>query len=246
VIDRDLGGPMPEDLRDLLDAERALEAPKADTRERLLERLAPLLLLPPGGLPDSAVPTDSATAGATKTLAHAGWRAKVLIPVLSAALGSAGGAATHAYLTRSTPHAPAPSRKLEATPAQAPAPKAASAAPQQGTGPEATPAAPNFGPTPATPPPPSSTGTLRGERLLLESATAALLRGDPTTALGTLQKHARQYPHGALSEEREVLWVKALRAQGNEAAAEKRANDFKRRFPSSLQQGALDNRGGSQ
>jgi hypothetical protein len=42
-----------------------------------------------------------------------------------------------------------------------------------------------------------------------------------------------------------VLWVKALRAQGNDAAAEKRANDFKRRFPSSLQQGALDNRGGS-
>jgi outer membrane protein assembly factor BamD (BamD/ComL family) len=80
---------------------------------------------------------------------------------------------------------------------------------------------------------------------LLESATAALMRGDPNTALGTLQKHARQYPHGALSEEREVLWVKALRAQGNDAAADRRANDFKRRFPSSLQQGALDKRGGS-
>jgi outer membrane protein assembly factor BamD (BamD/ComL family) len=80
---------------------------------------------------------------------------------------------------------------------------------------------------------------------LLESATAALMRGDPTTALGTLRKHARQYPRGALSEEREVLWVKALRAQGNDAAAEKRANDFKQRFPSSLQQGALEDRSGS-
>ena len=80
---------------------------------------------------------------------------------------------------------------------------------------------------------------------MLESATAALMRGDPSTALGTLQRHARQYPHGALSEEREVLWVKALRAQGSDAAAEQRAKDFKRRFPSSLQQGALDKRDGS-
>lgn len=237
---------MPEDLRDLLDAERELEAPKADTRERLLERLAPLLLLPPGGMPGPADPTGSATAGATKTIAHAGWRAKLLVPVLSAALGGVGGAATHAYVTRSSPNAPAPSLKLEAPPAQAPTPTAASAAPEQAIAPEVTPPAASFGPTPATsPPPPSSAGTLRGERLLLESATAALMRGDPTTALGTLQKHARQYPHGALSEEREVLWVKALRAQGNDAAAEKRAKDFKRQFPSSLQQGALDNRGGS-
>ena len=248
MSDRDLGGAMPEDLRDLLDAERELEAPKADTRERLLERLAPLLLLPPGGVPGPADLTGSATAGATKTIAAAGWRAKLLVPVLSAALGSAGGAVTHAYMTRSSPSAPAPSGKLEA-PTQAPTPKAASAAPEQANAHEANaheamPPAASFGPTPATPPP-SSAGTLRGERLLLESATAALMRGDPTTALGTLQKHARQYPHGALSEEREVLWVKALRAQGNDSAAEKRANDFKRRFPSSLQQGALDNRGGS-
>ena len=97
----------------------------------------------------------------------------------------------------------------------------------------------------AAPAPPPAAGTLRAERLLLESATAALMRGDATTALGTLQKHARQYPHGALTEEREVLWVKALRAQGNDAAAEQRANDFKRRFPSSLQQGTLDKRGGA-
>jgi TolA-binding protein len=245
MSDRDLGGPLPEDLRNLLDAERELEAPMADTRERLLDRLGPLLLVPPGVVPDAADLTDSATAAATKTIAHAGWRAKVLVPVLSAALGSAGGAATHAYLTRSPSSAPAASSALEAKPTEAPTPKAASAAPEQATLPEATPPAASSGPTPATPPAPSSVGTLRAERLLLESATAALMRGDPTTALGTLQKHARQYPHGALSEEREVLWVKALRAQGNDAAAEKRANDFKRRFPSSLQQGALDNRGGS-
>ncbi len=78
---------------------------------------------------------------------------------------------------------------------------------------------------------------------MLESATAALMRGDPATALATLQKHARLYPRGALVEEREVLWVKALRAQGNATAAEKRASDFKRKFPTSLQQGAIDDGG---
>ena len=80
---------------------------------------------------------------------------------------------------------------------------------------------------------------------MLESATAALQRGDPTTALSTLRRHARLYPHGALAEEREVLWVKALRAQGDDDGAERRAKDFRRNFPSSLQQGALDKPGGS-
>jgi hypothetical protein len=243
VSDPDLGS-LPGDLRELLDAERDLDAPTADTRERLLGRLAPLLLVPPGGVSGPADGSGSAAAGATKALARAGWRAKVLAPVLYVALGSAGGAATHAYLTRS-PGAPARSGEREATPPQAPTSSAASAAPTAATAPEATAPAASTSSTPAAPAPSPAAGTLRAERLLLESATAALLRGDATTALATLKKHARQYPHGALTEEREVLWVKALRAQGNDAAAEQRANDFKRRFPSSLQQGTLDKRGGA-
>ena len=250
MSDRDLG-PLPEDLRDLLDAERELAPPTADTRERLLGRLAPLLLVPPSGVPPSADPTGSTAAGTAKTIGHAGFRTKVLVPVLYAALGGAGGAATHAYLTRSPATAPAPSDRREATPPGVPAPSAASAAsssPAPATAPPATAPSASSSPVlaPPAPPPPSAAGTLRGERLLLESATAALMRGDAATALGTLQKHARQYPHGALTEEREVLWVKALRAQGKAAAAEQRANDFKRRFPSSLQQGALDERDGAQ
>jgi TolA-binding protein len=66
------------------------------------------------------------------------------------------------------------------------------------------------------------------------------MRGDSASAMASLQKHAHQYPRGALAEEREVLWVKVLRAQGNDRAAEQRASDFKRKFPSSLQQRAVD------
>jgi len=80
---------------------------------------------------------------------------------------------------------------------------------------------------------------------LLESATAALQRGDAATALSTLGRHARLYPRGALAEEREVLWVKALRAQGDDEGAERRAKEFRTKFPSSLQQGAVDKPGRS-
>ena len=91
-----------EDLRNLLDAERELDAPGADTRGRLLARLGPLLLLPPGGGGASgSADTGSSAAGATRTIAHASLRAKLLVPAISAALGAAGGAGTHAYLTRS-------------------------------------------------------------------------------------------------------------------------------------------------
>jgi outer membrane protein assembly factor BamD (BamD/ComL family) len=88
-----------------------------------------------------------------------------------------------------------------------------------------------------------SSASLRAERLLLESATAALQRGDAPTALSTLRRHAHLYPHGVLAEEREVLWVKALRAHGDDDGAERRAKDFRRDFPSSLQQGAVDKSG---
>jgi len=240
---------LPEDLRDLLDAERELEAPAADAHARLLARLGPLLLIPPGGVgvPGTA-DAGSSVAGATQTIAHASLRAKLLVPAIAAALGAAGGAGIHAYLTRS----PAATHESQVGPgrAETPVPNGSASAPprQEAAVPEATRPPVRSGSAPAAPPTAasaSSSASLRAERLLLESATAALQRGDAPTALSTLRKHARLHPHGALAEEREVLWVKALRAQGDDAAAERRAKDFRRNFPSSLQQGAVDKPGGS-
>jgi TolA-binding protein len=101
---------------------------------------------------------------------------------------------------------------------------------------------------PAAPPPPANArpeertraGSLRAERLLIETASAALTRGDYTSALASLRKHARAFPHGELTQEREVLMVQALKASGDDAAAQQRAKDFKQKFPGSVQQGTVD------
>jgi outer membrane protein assembly factor BamD (BamD/ComL family) len=83
-------------------------------------------------------------------------------------------------------------------------------------------------------------GSLRAERLLVETASAALTRGDYASAIASLRKHARAFPHGELTQEREVLMVQALRASGDDAAAQQRAKDFKQKFPGSVQQGTVD------
>jgi hypothetical protein len=87
---------------------------------------------------------------------------------------------------------------------------------------------------------PAAGSSLRDERLLLERATAALVRGDSASALATLREHSRRFPRGGLAEEREVLFIRALRASGDEAAAQQRTERFKGEFPSSLQRGIID------
>jgi TolA-binding protein len=85
-----------------------------------------------------------------------------------------------------------------------------------------------------------SLGSLRAERLLIETASAALVRGDNASAIAALRQHARTFPKGDLAEEREVLLVKALAASGDDAAAKRRAKDFKSKFPGSVQQNSVD------
>jgi hypothetical protein len=48
------------------------------------------------------------------------------------------------------------------------------------------------------------------------------------------------HPKGQLAEEREVLMVQALKASGDDAAAKQRAEAFKKKFPGSLMQDAVD------
>jgi hypothetical protein len=240
--------PLSEDLRDFLEAERELDVPGADLRERLLARIAPLLIAPPGGAPDANhADAAGAVSGATGTVVKAGLGAKLLVPAICTLLGAAGGAATHAYLTARRPPVPLERSVGSATtPLPAPLPSAsapASAASSEASAPQAV-TAPAASASSRATPQPALPGSLRAERLLLESATAALMRGDNASAMASLQKHAHQYPRGALSEEREVLWIKVLRAQGNHKAAEQRASDFKRKFPASLQQGAVERPGG--
>jgi hypothetical protein len=235
------------ELEELLDAERDFEGPAKHQRARLLARLGPLVL--PGAIGAGAGAAAAATSSGAETAATgkaagmfgAGIKAKLVVAAIAGVVGAVGGAVTQSVLT--TAPATKPTSTAQVSAAQAPSPPAptASATPP----PETKASAPATAlPAPSTSAPTRAGGAtsanLRTERLLLERATAALVRGDATSALSALGEHARKFPRGELAEEREMLFVRALRAAGQNDAAEKRAKDFKRQFPSSLQQGIID------
>jgi hypothetical protein len=225
-----------DDLEALLDAERDIDVPAPAQRRRMFARLEPLLLVP------AAIATVTTATTAASGVMQTALRTKLVASVVSAALlGGAVGAAGHAYLASPRPATVAPAAPAEPVPKSAPAPSPpiepaarAPESPAPAPAATATPSAPRA--EDRTP----SAGSLRAERLLIETASSALARGDTKSAVAALKQHARSFPKGDLAEEREVLLVKALAASGDDRAAEKRAKEFKKKFPGSMQQGSVD------
>jgi len=75
---------------------------------------------------------------------------------------------------------------------------------------------------------------LAAERALLDIARSALARGEAGEALAATSRHAREYPDGALVEEREAIAVKALVALGRKEEARTRVQALEQRFPTGL------------
>jgi TolA-binding protein len=224
--------PISNELRELLDAEREIDAPTPAERERMYARIAPLIL-PLGGAPDAPAGDLGATAGA-----GGGIGAKlVLVSLISAAVGAGGGAAGHAYYASKRPASIASAPVAIAAP---PVSIASEVAPPV----EPSPVVPSALPAPSASTkleePARSASSLRSERLLLETASAALMKGDNSSAIAALRQHAQRFPKGELAQEREVLLVQALAASGDDAAAQRRAKEFKKKFPGSLQQNSVD------
>jgi outer membrane protein assembly factor BamD (BamD/ComL family) len=59
------------------------------------------------------------------------------------------------------------------------------------------------------------------------------LSSDPSGALALTQEHARRFPSGTLSQEREVLAIEALARLGRTSEARRRLDAFRSRFPQS-------------
>ncbi len=76
-------------------------------------------------------------------------------------------------------------------------------------------------------------GTLSQETHLVADARAAMRSGDASRALTLLEEHARRFPGGVLSEEREAERVAALCAAGRGDEARMRAARFSRDYPRS-------------
>jgi hypothetical protein len=71
-----------------------------------------------------------------------------------------------------------------------------------------------------------------GEIELLRDARLAL-RQSPARALQLTEEHARSYPRGKMTQERELIAVSALVALGRRAAALSRVASFERLYPTS-------------
>lgn len=77
-------------------------------------------------------------------------------------------------------------------------------------------------------------GDLSEERKILDDARAAFGGGDPEAAISKMRAHERRFPRGALSEEREALWVQALAQAGKSDEARARAEKFEQNYPESM------------
>ena len=81
----------------------------------------------------------------------------------------------------------------------------------------------------------TATDLLGVEQRLLARARASLGRGDLESAALELDRHARLFPSGHLTEEREALRIVTLAQQGNLTTARERAVRFRRLYPRSIQ-----------
>ncbi len=211
--------PLDDELEGMLGGSRALLDVPPDATERLRARLS--VKFPPGG-----------GGGAPSSFPRVPLWTLGPVLALGAALGFAGGHATHegaspgpsptsVVVTAPVVPAPPPTPSTEA--AFSPQPLPASAIPPSA-------AAPSF----------AHASNLKAERAILDVARTALGRGDGEHALAATADHQRKFPDGALTEEREAIAVQALLLTNRDAEAEVRVARFRTKYPSSLLLPALE------
>jgi hypothetical protein len=245
----DVSGPLPESLRELVDAEKSRPDPSPEVQQRTFARLSATLGLT-GGVGD--VPAPAAPSGTPATATPAGPSLARLVARgsrrgwVTFLVGAAVGATTYgtvAHLQRKSVAHLVPSATL--APRE---PVPASTAPELGLAPAPVEPAPR--PVPAPTHPQRVLGEqeterakdrgLAAERKWIEMARTALARGRVDGALAALRRHARQYPGGQLAEERDSLLVQALVAKGDYAQARAQAARFGRQHPQSLFSPAIE------
>jgi hypothetical protein len=74
--------------------------------------------------------------------------------------------------------------------------------------------------------------------LLLDARNA--LSQDPARALRLTQEHARLYPSGVLTQEREVIAIDALRRLGRVDLAQTRSSEFEKKYPGSVHRSKIN------
>lgn len=191
------------------DLARVKRAPSAyDEQAGFLQLRAALRDLP---APPSARPVSSGSSLASR--AALGWKLALI-----GALGGAGwwlGSQSEAPRSAVSQPVPAPAR------APTPPPSAAE---------EPAPAV-----APAQDPPVQQVEAPRSSRREIDQLIRlrALLASDPAAAYRSAQRSQREFPRGALREEREALQALALEALGDHDRARREAQQFLQRYPES-------------
>lgn len=224
--------PLADDLLEYVAAARVHDPVSPALKQRLLARLGPML--PPddgggspsddgGGSPDGGGPpiggADAAVASATTSVLQS----KALIAAVAGVIGAAAGAT--GYATFAPPRTVITYAPAVAAPASTPAARdapPAPIAPPPAVAVEpalASPPLPVAAPSKSSEAPARRTSTLRAERILLEAANAALLRGDHAAAIAALRKHERRFPRGELVQERDILMAQAKRLSAADPGA---------------------------
>lgn len=260
VVRLRLSADSPRELAEALEFARN-DLPRSERMRELEAALMPLLSGEAKSGTTSKVPKRPVAAGAA-------FGVKLLMAAAVAAAAGVGGALHH-FATQShavtvgvparAPAAPVASPSLKPTEPARVAPMDEAEAPPTSAEPSAAgrkavasthvglgvAAAPSAEPAVAAAPTagsgeavfPDATGS--AEVTLLERAQRAL-RADPAAALALTDEHARQFPAGALTQEREFVAIEALAALGRRNEATTRAATFRARFPDSAHLRRLD------
>lgn len=229
------------ELEAFLAPERRRPDPPTATQEEIFSRVGATLGWGgpgPGGSDPSggAAPGGHAAAGGVAVAKHVA-AGSLMKTVATLVVGGVIGSGVHEVYDRAS------DRRAERTtvaavappvPTPAPAPVAAVAPPVEpvpqavvkAVRPESPPARPEHAR--------ERDRNLAAERALIEQARTALAREQGAAALAVLERHARDYPQGALEEERESLLVQALVGAERFDQARKAAALFHRHFPRSI------------
>lgn len=212
-----------DSLRELIQAGRE-DLPSEEQLHHLASRLAPWM----GGPGD---PSSSGGGGGVGSGAAGGGAASLPVAKVIVALALSGAAVGGGVLALRPAQVPAqtvqsaPSQvepPIETTVVKVPA-ASTTADPSESVAARATPA-------------PTATASTAEQGLseiaLLQQAQAEL-GGNPGRALALTQQHARRFPGGALSQEREAIAIQALAGLGRTAEARARAERFAAAFPGS-------------
>ena len=88
--------------------------------------------------------------------------------------------------------------------------------------------------------PEGTASRLAAERAIIDVIRTAIARGHTNSALDAIARHARDFPRGRLSEERDGLRVIALARAGRRTEAVAAAERFRRAHPRSVLRPAID------